>query len=89
MRPILAKLKDDPDLSVRRRVANHRGDIAKDPPTLGHELRERWLEGANAERKLARAPRPSSARQEGRTRGAATPSTRQGLAGLGAGQPDS
>ncbi len=51
MRPILAKLKDDPDLSVRRSVANHRGDIAKDPPTLGHELCERWLKGANAERK--------------------------------------
>jgi 3-methyladenine DNA glycosylase AlkC len=49
--PILETLKDDPDLYVRRSVANHIGDIAKDHPTLAFELCERWLDGASAERK--------------------------------------
>ncbi len=49
--PILETLKDDPDLYVRRSVANHLGDIAKDHPELAFEICERWVEGASAERK--------------------------------------
>jgi len=49
--PILEALKDDPDLYVRRSVANHVGDIAKDHPALAFELCERWLAGATTERK--------------------------------------
>ena len=49
--PILEALKDDPDLYVRRSVANHIGDIAKDHPRLAFELCARWLEGAPKERK--------------------------------------
>jgi 3-methyladenine DNA glycosylase AlkC len=49
--PILEALKDDADLYVRRSVANHIGDIAKDHPQLAFELCERWLNGASAERK--------------------------------------
>lgn len=49
--PILESLKDDPDLYVRRSVANHVGDIAKDHPELAFEICERWLRGASAERK--------------------------------------
>ena len=49
--PILEVLKDDADLYVRRSVANHIGDIAKDHPMLAFELCERWLIGASAERK--------------------------------------
>lgn len=49
--PILDVLKDDADLYVRRSVANHVGDIAKDHPQLAFDICERWLEGASAERK--------------------------------------
>lgn len=49
--PILEALKDDADLYVRRSVANHIGDIAKDHPQLAFEICERWLEGASNERK--------------------------------------
>lgn len=49
--PILEALKDDPDLYVRRSVANHIGDIAKDHPELAFELCKRWLAGASPERK--------------------------------------
>lgn len=49
--PVLETLKDDPDLYVRRSVANHLGDIAKDHPALAFEICERWLEGASHERK--------------------------------------
>lgn len=48
---ILEQLKDDPDLYVRRSVANHVGDIAKDNLDLALELCESWLEGASEERK--------------------------------------
>ena len=48
--PILEALKDDADLYVRRSVANHLGDIAKDHPRLAFEICERWLRGASAER---------------------------------------
>jgi 3-methyladenine DNA glycosylase AlkC len=49
--PILEALRDDADLYVRRSVANHIGDIAKDHPRLAFDLCERWLEGATTERK--------------------------------------
>jgi 3-methyladenine DNA glycosylase AlkC len=49
--PILEALKDDPDLYVRRSVANHLGDIAKDHPALAFEICERWTKDASAERK--------------------------------------
>lgn len=42
--PILELLKDDPSLYVRRSVANHLGDIAKDHPQLVIEICRRWLE---------------------------------------------
>lgn len=41
--PLLEILKDDEDLYVRRSVANHLGDIAKDHPKLVFEICERWL----------------------------------------------
>lgn len=49
--PILESLKDDEELYVRRSVANHLGDIAKDHPKLAFDLCERWLDGASAQRK--------------------------------------
>lgn len=49
--PILESLKDDDSLYVRRSVANHIGDIAKDHPELAFSLCHRWLKGASAERK--------------------------------------
>lgn len=49
--PILESLKDDPELYVRRSVANHLGDIAKDHPELVFDLCENWLKGASAERR--------------------------------------
>lgn len=49
--PILETLKDDPQLYVRRSVANHLGDIAKDHPDLMFSLCERWLHGASPDRK--------------------------------------
>ncbi len=49
--PILEALKDDTELYVRRSVANHLGDIAKDHPELAFDLCGRWLKGASAERK--------------------------------------
>lgn len=48
--PILEALKDDPSLYVRRSVANHLGDIAKDHLDLAIDLCERWRKGASAER---------------------------------------
>jgi 3-methyladenine DNA glycosylase AlkC len=41
--PILDALKSDQSLYVRRSVANHLGDIAKDHPDLAFEICERWL----------------------------------------------
>jgi len=49
--PILEELKDDPVLYVRRSVANHVGDIAKDHPELAFDLCEKWLNGASKELK--------------------------------------
>lgn len=49
--PILEELKNDPDLYVRRSVANHIGDIAKDHLDLALDLCENWLADANKELK--------------------------------------
>jgi 3-methyladenine DNA glycosylase AlkC len=49
--PLLEALKDDPDLYVRRSVANHVGDIAKDHATLALGLCRSWLAGATPERR--------------------------------------
>jgi len=49
--PMLELLKDDESLYVRRSVANHLGDIAKDHPNLVFEICETWLVGSSNERK--------------------------------------
>ncbi|MHC4390264.1 MAG: DNA alkylation repair protein [Planctomycetota bacterium] len=41
--PLLQRLKDDPELYVRRSVANHLGDIAKDHPQVVFDLCREWL----------------------------------------------
>lgn len=45
--PLLEYLKDDPDQYVRRSVANHIGDIAKDHPELAFDICRRWAVGAS------------------------------------------
>ncbi len=47
---LLEMLKDDESEYVRRSVANHLGDIAKDHPEVAVERGRRWMEGATAER---------------------------------------
>ncbi|WP_197036214.1 DNA alkylation repair protein [Fischerella sp. PCC 9605] len=49
--PILEALKNDQSLYVRRSVANHLGDIAKDHPELVFQLCDRWLNGATSDLK--------------------------------------
>lgn len=49
--PILETLKNDPELYVRRSVANHLGDIAKDHQQLVLGICERWLPEASKELK--------------------------------------
>lgn len=51
--PVLALLdllKDDPELYVRRSVANSLNDIAKDHPDVVVDTCRQWLEGASSER---------------------------------------
>ena len=53
-RPVLALLellKDDPELYVRRSVANNLNDIGKDHPALLAKTARRWLRGASEERR--------------------------------------
>lgn len=53
--PLLEALRDDPEDYVRRSVANHLNDIAKDHPDLVAEIAKRWLKGAGKNRqKLVR-----------------------------------
>jgi len=47
---LLELLKDDPELYVRRSVANHLNDIGKDHPALLNRVAKRWLTGATPER---------------------------------------
>ena len=49
--PLLAALQDDPSEYVRRSVANHLNDIAKDHPQLVVEWVRRYLPGASRERR--------------------------------------
>lgn len=42
--PLLEALKDDPELYVRRSVANHLADIAKDHLDFAFDVCERWLD---------------------------------------------
>lgn len=48
---LLEKLKDDPELYVRRSVANNLNDIGKDHPELLTRVARRWLRGASPERR--------------------------------------
>lgn len=53
-RPVLALLellKDDPELYVRRSVANNLNDIGKDHPALLVETARRWMNNATDERR--------------------------------------
>lgn len=53
--PLLEALRDDPEEYVRRSVANHLNDIAKDHPDLVAELAVVWMQDAGKERqKLVR-----------------------------------
>ncbi len=45
--PLLDALKDDGSSYVRRSVANHLGDIAKDHPALAVDTARGWLQGAS------------------------------------------
>ena len=65
--PLLEALKDDESLYVRRSVANHLNDIAKDNPDVVVDLCTRWYPNANEElrwvirhatRTLVKAGRP-------------------------------
>jgi 3-methyladenine DNA glycosylase AlkC len=49
--PLLAALQDDPSEYVRRSVANHLNDIARDHPALFAQWLEEHLPGASAERR--------------------------------------
>ena len=57
--PLLEKLKDDSELYVRRSVANHLGDIAKDHPDFVFDLCETWI----AEAEESPAPEQSKNRR--------------------------
>ncbi len=50
MLPILTALRDDEEEYVRRSVANHLNDIAKDHPDLVAELANQWMVGADPRR---------------------------------------
>ncbi|MBM2575720.1 DNA alkylation repair protein [Jannaschia sp. Os4] len=43
---LLARLRDDPSDYVRRSVANHLGDVAKDHPALAVEVARDWMRDA-------------------------------------------
>lgn len=49
--PLLEALKNDESEYVRRSVANHLNDIAKDHPALVLDLAQRWLKQATPERR--------------------------------------
>jgi len=48
--PILEVLQDDPSEYVRRSVANHLNDIAKDHPDFVADIAEKWMQGATKDR---------------------------------------
>lgn len=49
--PVLEALRDDPEEYVRRSVANHLNDIAKDHPDWLLEVLSGWLENADKDRR--------------------------------------
>lgn len=49
--PLLESLKDDSELYVRRSVANHLADIAKDHPAVAYEVCHKWLSEIEAMQK--------------------------------------
>ncbi len=51
VQPLLEQLKDDPSEYVRRSVANHLNDVAKDHPEHVLAVAKRWLVGASKERR--------------------------------------
>lgn len=66
--PILDALKNDENLYVRRSVANHLGDIAKDHPEMVFGICERWLKEASNEVKwLIRHALRHPAKKENKT----------------------
>jgi len=50
MLPILESLRDDPEEYVRRSVANHLNDIAKDHPDVVANLAREWMQDADKNR---------------------------------------
>ena len=48
---LLELLKDDPEIYVRRSVANNLNDIGKDHPDLLVKVAKRWMKGASDERR--------------------------------------
>lgn len=75
--PILEALKDDPSDYVRRSVANHLGDIAKDHLDVVISLCERWLHDASADvkwlvRRALRHPAKHGNKKANRLRSVAT-----------------
>jgi 3-methyladenine DNA glycosylase AlkC len=48
---LLEELKDDPELYVRRSVANNLNDIGKDHPDVLVDVARRWMFQATPERK--------------------------------------
>lgn len=53
MLPLLTRLVDDPEEYVRRSVANHVGDIAKDHPAIAFDLCRAWLRAPSERRRAA------------------------------------
>lgn len=51
MLALLERLKDDPALYVRRSVANHLNDLAREHPETVLDVCDRWMEGASDERR--------------------------------------
>jgi 3-methyladenine DNA glycosylase AlkC len=71
---LLERLKDDPELYVRRSVANHLGDIAKDHPATAFAVCRRWLD------EIAGAPKPLAAQRRWMIRHAVRLPAKQGVA---------
>jgi 3-methyladenine DNA glycosylase AlkC len=53
--PLLESLKDDPELYVRRSVANHVGDIAKDHEEFAFDVCQKWLDELTGSNDLAQS----------------------------------
>ena len=57
---LLELLKDDPELYVRRSVANNLNDIGKDNPTALIDTCRHWLRGATPERSAVKRGEPAA-----------------------------